>query len=59
MHEVPRETWVKVKDEDWAWADDAFLFHKMDGSYAQCQVQGGGIIHLNAMLEVEVVDAPQ
>lgn len=55
LWEVPRNTWVKVTDEDWVWEDE-FYFLKPDGMYSQCLDEFGDLMHLALNVEVEVME---
>jgi hypothetical protein len=55
LYEVPRNTWVKVTDEDWVWEDE-FYFLRPDGMYSMCLGTDGELIHLSLNMQVEVME---
>ncbi len=51
LYKVPRNTWIKVED-----IEDPILFHHIDGMYSYCTIPEKGVIHLNAMTKVDIVN---
>lgn len=49
LYEVPRNTRIKVEEQE-------FNFHHVDGAYSYCTDDNGGVIHLGASTEVEIVE---
>ena len=54
LYEVPRNTWVKVTDEDWVWEDE-FFFLKPEGMYSMCLGDDGELMHFALSIEVEIM----
>lgn len=49
LYEVPRDTRIKVGDTE-------LTFRSIDGMYSYCTTDDGGVVHLAAWTEVEVLE---
>ncbi len=54
LYNVPNNTRIRLKDA--LFEDEILLFHHIDGMYSYCTDMSGGVIHLAAWTDVEVVD---
>lgn len=63
LYNVPRDTWIKVLDEETKVppaaltinTDDVLLFHKVDGMYSRCSDLEGNTKHLAVWTEVQIL----
>ena len=53
LYNVPRNTRIRIKGFE---EDGVLLFHHIDGMYSYCTDMSGGVVHLAAWTDVEVVD---
>lgn len=53
LYEVPKKTYVKVKDKDLY-----VFFDHIDGAYSYCIDSEDNLIHLLASTEVTIIDPP-
>lgn len=51
LHEVPQKTWIEFKGHK-------LLFHHIDGFYSYCETESGGVVHIFAGAEVEIIKPP-
>ena len=53
LYNVPRNTRIRIKGSE---EDEVIMFHHIDGMYSYCTDMSGGVVHLAAWTDVEVVD---
>lgn len=57
LYNLPRDVRIKVKDlKVNGVLTEEINFHHIDGMYSLCTDDEGNIFHLNATLEVEMID---
>lgn len=54
LYNVPNNTKIRLKDG--LFSEDILLFHHIDGMYSYCTDMSGGVIHLAAWTEVDIVE---
>jgi len=54
LYNVPNNTKIRLKDA--LFEDEILLFHHIDGMYSYCTDMSGGVIHLAAWTEVDIVE---
>lgn len=53
LYDVPRNTFIRVKDHDYN--DIVLLFSHIDGMFSYCVNEAGDVLHLAAWSDVEIV----
>ena len=54
LYEVPRGTWVRSTEEEYAGHE--FKFERLDGAYSYCVDREDKVRHFAAWLEVEIIE---
>ena len=64
LYQVPRRTWIRIKDDDDATAPpgarlvkarEEIFFDHLDGMYSFCKDKEGNVVHMHGGTEVELV----
>lgn len=52
LYDVPRGSFIRIENT-------ILHFHYLDGMYSYCTTEDGGIVHLSASAEVEIIPKPR
>lgn len=53
LYNVPNNTRIRIKGFE---EDGVLFFHHIDGMYSYCTDMSGGVVHLAAWTDVEIVE---
>lgn len=60
LYEVPRQSYIKlVHIPSITFPEDTFYFDHIGGMYSYCMSKNGGIFHLPASMEVDMITKPK